>query len=59
LSIKKTKIAIPVIISSLLQIILIIFFHQNILQIITISFGLNCFLLVGLLFYYPYATKKE
>ena len=59
LSIKKTKIAIPVIISSLLQIILIIFFHQAITQIITISFSLNCFLLVGLLFYYPYATKKE
>lgn len=59
LSIKKTKIAIPVIISSLLQIILIIFFHQTITQIITISFVLNCLMFVGLLCYYPFAIKRE
>ncbi len=59
LSIKKTKIAIPVIIAAILQVVLITQFHQNILQIIIISFGLNIFLLLCLLLYYPFAIKRE
>ena len=59
LSIKKTKIAIPVIIAAILQVILITLFHQNIRQIIIISFGLNAFLLLCLLLYYPFAIKRE
>lgn len=59
LSIKKTKIAIPVIIAAILQVVLITLFHQNIRQVITISFGLSSFLLLCLLIYYPFAIKRE
>lgn len=59
LSIKKTKIAFPIIIAALLQIFLIALFHQSIQQIIIISFSLNLFLLLCLLLYYPIAIRKK
>ncbi len=58
LSIKKTKIYLPVFIGAILQIILIIFYHQSFIQIIAISFILVLLLVIGFLLYYPYATKK-
>ena len=58
LSIKKTKIYLPVLTVAFLQIVLIIFYHSNFLQIIMISFVLILVLLSGFLLYYPYATKK-
>jgi len=58
LSIKKTLIYIPILIGALLQIILIIIYHQSFTQIITISFVLVLLLVIGFLVYYPYATKK-
>lgn len=59
LSIKKTKIAIPIITAAILQVVLIVLFHQAIQRIIIISISLNCLLLIGLLFYYPFAIKRE
>lgn len=56
LSIKKTKIYIPVLFAAFLQIILICLFHHTFLQIIMISFILILVLLTGFLLYYPYAT---
>jgi len=58
LSIKKTKIYLPILIGAVLQIILITIYHQNFLQIIMISFVLVLLLMIGFLVYYPYATKK-
>ena len=58
LSIKKTKVFIPIIIGALLQIILIYFFHQTFMHIITISLVITFLLVCLLLLYYPYATKK-
>lgn len=58
LSIKKTRIYIPIIIGAILQIILISLYHQSFLQIIWISFGIILALTIGFLLYYPYATKK-
>ncbi|HSX09856.1 MAG TPA: oligosaccharide flippase family protein [Candidatus Saccharimonadales bacterium] len=59
LSIKKTKVAIPIFVGALLQILLIAIFHQSFMQIIMISFVLVLLLVIGFLLYYPYATKKE
>jgi len=58
LSIKKTKIYIPILIGALLQIVLITIYHQNFMQIIMMSFVLILLLVIGFLVYYPYATKK-
>ena len=58
LSIKKTKIYIPILIGALLQIVLISLYHQSFLQIIMISFILVLLLVIGFLVYYPYATRK-
>ena len=58
LSIKKTKIYIPIIIGALLQIVLIFFFHQTFYQIIMISLGITFLLVIGSLLHYPHATKK-
>jgi len=58
LSIKKTNIYLPILIASFLQIILIVFYHNNFWQIILISFVLIGILLSLFLVYYPYATKK-
>ncbi len=59
LSINKTKIYIPILSGAILQIILIIFFHQTFIQVITISLVLTLLITLILLLYYPYATKKK
>jgi O-antigen/teichoic acid export membrane protein len=58
LAINKTKIWIPVSIAALAQASLIWFNHQSILDVILISLGTTFLLLIVLLLYYPYATKK-
>lgn len=58
LSIKKTRIYIPIIIGALLQAILIFNFHKSFLQVITVSTSITFLLVLSLLLYYPYATKK-
>lgn len=58
LSIKKTKIYIPILGGALLQVILIYLFHSNFLQVILISLGITFVLMSSFLLYYPYATKK-
>jgi O-antigen/teichoic acid export membrane protein len=58
LSIKKTKVYIPVLSGAFAQIVLIILFHQSFLQIIMISLVIMFLLVIMLLLYYPYATKK-
>jgi O-antigen/teichoic acid export membrane protein len=59
LSVKKTKIYIPVMIGAVLQIILISFFHDNFFQVITISASITLLLIVCLLVYYPHASRKK
>lgn len=59
LSIKKTKIVIPVVATALLQILLIIIYHQNLWQIINISLSMSTLLLFTLLAYYAYTFKKN
>lgn len=58
LSIKKTNVYLPVLFCSLTQIIGIFFFHQSFMQVILISFIITFLLVLGLLLYYPYATKR-
>ncbi|MGH7203879.1 MAG: hypothetical protein ACREHC_05540, partial [Candidatus Levyibacteriota bacterium] len=58
LSIKKTNVYFPILAGAVLQVALIIAYHQNIAQIITISFSIVLLLVIGFLLYYPYATKK-
>lgn len=57
LSIKKTKIYIFVLGAALLQVLLIIFFHESIAQILNILIGTMAVLVILLALYYPYATK--
>ncbi len=52
LSIKKTKVFIPVLFGAILQGILIWFFHETFFHIIAISFGITGLLLILLLLYY-------
>lgn len=59
LSIKKTKVFIPIILGAISQGVLIWFYHQTFIQVIVISFGITILLLVLLLLYYPHATKDE
>ena len=59
LSIKKTKIYIPITLAAIFQAILIFYLHQNFLQIIIISLSITILLLVSLLLYYPHATKNK
>jgi O-antigen/teichoic acid export membrane protein len=58
LSIKKTRVFIPIIIGALLQILLIILYHQTFMQIIIISLSITAALVIMLLTYYPHATRK-
>lgn len=58
LSIKKTVIVYPVAVAALLQIFLIIFFHQNIWQVVVSSFGVNLLLLIVLLICLPIIAKN-
>lgn len=59
LSIKKTIIFLPIVITAVLQIACIWFFHTNFLSIIYISLFCVFLLLVVLLLYYPYATRER
>lgn len=61
LSLKKTFILLPMLIGALLQVILIFIFHNNFLQIISISTAITSILLIGILLYYGknYGSKKE
>lgn len=59
LSIKKTKVYIPISLGAIVQIVLILFFHQTFFQIVSISVGITFLLVLGLLLYYPYATQKN
>ncbi|HUQ85175.1 MAG TPA: oligosaccharide flippase family protein [Candidatus Limnocylindrales bacterium] len=59
LSIKETKIYIPILIGAILQIVLISFYHQTYLEIIVISILITFLLVLGLLLYYPHATQKR
>lgn len=59
LSIKKTTVFIPVVIGALLQIIMIVLFHENFQQIIFISLGITFALDCLLIAYYPRAVKKS
>lgn len=52
LSIKKTKVFIPVLLGAILQGILIWFFHETFFHIIAISLGITGLLLILLLLYY-------
>ncbi len=52
LSIKKTKVFIPIILSAILQGIGILIFHQNFLQVIYVSILAVSLLLISLLLYY-------
>lgn len=58
LSIKKTKIFIPIIIGAMIQIVLISIYHESFIQLIVISMTITLLLLIGLLIYYPFATRK-
>jgi O-antigen/teichoic acid export membrane protein len=57
LSIKLTKVYIPVVIFAVLQIILLSLYHQSFLQIISISFTLILLLVIGFLLYYFYKFR--
>jgi O-antigen/teichoic acid export membrane protein len=59
LSIRKTKVFIPVVIGAMLQIILIYIFHQTFLQVVIISLIITFLLVLCLLLYYPYATRPK
>jgi O-antigen/teichoic acid export membrane protein len=58
LAINKTRVYIPILCASVLQIIFFIMYHQTIQQMITVSLSINLLLVIGFLLYYPYATKK-
>ncbi len=59
LSIKATRIFIPVSIAAIIQIVLICYFHNSFYEIIYITIIVLIVLLIALLLYYPYATKKK
>ena len=58
LAIKKIMIAFPIAAAAILQIFMIIFLHQNIQQVIIVSFSVNLLLFLILLFYYPIVAKS-
>lgn len=58
LSIKKTKVYLPVIFSAILQAILINFYHSSLLQVILISIAISGLLLIGLSVYYLKVYKE-
>lgn len=59
LSIKKTKVYIPILIGAITQLVFIFLFHNTLTQIIIISTSITFLLVLGLLLYYPHATKKR
>ena len=58
LSLKRTVVAIPICLVALLQGGIIWLYHDSFMQVISISLWLMLLLLIGLLLYYPHATKK-
>jgi O-antigen/teichoic acid export membrane protein len=59
LSIKRTKVYIPVFLAALIQLVLIVIFHESLLQVVIISAAVTFLLVLGLLLYYPHAAKKR
>jgi hypothetical protein len=59
LSIRATKIFIPVLFAALMQILFILLYHHTLDEVIKVSLYISLLLLVALLLYYPYATKKK
>lgn len=59
LSIKKTKIFIPVLLGAAAQIVLIRMYHDTFLQIISISVGITAVLVIGLILYYYFRIRKS
>ncbi len=61
LSIKKTGIYLPIVISAFCQVLLLWFFHQSLAQVIFISMGITTLLLISLILYYIklYAQEKR
>lgn len=59
LSIGKTKIVGLFVLSAILQIVLILLYHQTLLQVVQMS-AISCaLLLLGLLLYFPYHNRNE
>lgn len=58
LSIKKTRIYIPVLTGAVLQCIFIFLYHRTFFQIILISLAITFLLVLSLLLYYPYTQKS-
>lgn len=59
LSIQKIKVVYPIFVAAISQIILIFMYHQSLAEIVYISLLISFLLLIVLLLYYPYATKKQ
>lgn len=59
LSIKKTKVYIPILSGAILQIVLIVIYHETLLQIVLISLIITFLLVSGLLLYYLHGSKKR
>lgn len=59
LSIHKTIVSIFVVLASILQVVLILFFHSSLLQVINMSIISAIFLLVSLIVYYPFAMRRQ
>lgn len=58
LAIKKTRIIVLPILTAMIQIILILFFHQNIVQFVWISIIVHLLLFISLMLYYSLLWKK-
>lgn len=61
LSVKKTKIYIPVVISAFLQVLILVFFHRSMQEVISVSLSVTSLLLLVLLLYYfmLYGSKTK
>lgn len=59
LSIKRTKVYIPIIIGSILQVVLLWFYHQSFFQVVFVSIIVSALLLVTLLLYLILYVKKR
>jgi O-antigen/teichoic acid export membrane protein len=58
LSIKRTNIVYPIMLGAVAQVLLIIYWHNSFMQIITISISITLLLLLYLLLYYVYIKKS-
>lgn len=59
ISIKKTKIVLLIVAGSIFQVISIMIYHRNLLEIINISTIVVFLLLICLVLYFPHASKKS